>query len=102
MLIGLALALPIYFISTILDQQFPPFEGRLALIYILVYIPARWIAWSLTAPILNPRARTLDAVVAGVNSKDLQWRGLGVAVSCGLDVLLIGAFGMLPVGKFYC
>jgi len=102
MLIGLALGIPIYIASTVLQQVIPQFDGQLVLVYVLVYVPARWVAWSLTAPMLNPLVRGFGALVSGVGRRDLQWRWLGVAVSCSLDVIMIAAFGQFPVGKFFC
>ena len=70
--------------------------------YLTVYVPTRWIEWSLIALLLTPGARSLGGFLFGSSRADRLWRASGIAVSCAADVPVLLAVGGLPVGRFMC
>jgi hypothetical protein len=103
-LIGLAMAIPLFVLGGAL-QNVHHWESEVGLIvwaYLLLYIPLRWIAWSLVAPVVNPAARGVRAVAIPSGGPDVMWRSTGVIASCLVDVILVAIVGTVPVGKFFC
>jgi hypothetical protein len=104
--IGIALALPIFVASEWLQNHygFSRFGEPLFYLtaYVAFYLPLRWVAWSLVAPLVNPQARSFHTLVVGSSIADVQWRGVGVLASCCVDLVLVGATGTIPIGKFFC
>jgi hypothetical protein len=77
------------------------FDAQL-LAYALVYVPVRWIEWSLLALLVVPASRSLRGFVLGSDGRDRAWRCVGIVVSCTADVPVLLAVGGLPVGRFCC
>ncbi len=76
-------------------------EGQV-LAYLIVYVPTRWIEWSLIALMIAPGARSLRGFLLGSSRTDRLWRASGIAVSCAADVPVLLAVGGLPLGRFMC
>jgi hypothetical protein len=71
-------------------------------LYLLVYVPIRWIEWSLMVPMLDKAGPSLKGLVVGRTAASAYWRLGGIAISCLADVPLILTVGGLPVGRFLC
>ena len=68
-------------------------------VYVAVYVPVRWVEWTLMSMIFAYNTR--DFSLVGINSRDRLWRCGGVFISCVTDVpLIIVLRGSLQVGRF--
>jgi hypothetical protein len=71
--------------------------------YLLVYIPVRWIEWSLMAGFLAPGTLAPQAWLIGTSPSDRLWRLGGIAISCIADTpLILSLGGVIPTGRFLC
>ena len=71
--------------------------------YLGVYIPVRWIEWSIMAAILYRGATRPYPWFFGEKSQDRYWRLGGILISCLADVPLIASLGgVIPTGRFMC
>jgi hypothetical protein len=70
--------------------------------YAAVYVPVRWIEWSLLEVAMNRKARSLRGWWAGPGGRSRLWRLGGIAISCAADVPLFLAFRGLPLGRIMC
>jgi len=71
-------------------------------LYLLVYVPVRWIEWSLMVPLLDRQGASLRGLVVGRTPASATWRLGGIVISCLADIpMMIGAGG-LPIGRFMC
>src|SRR5262245_23726185 len=102
LLLGVGLGLMIYEVSTRLYASLPDRVPRSLTTYLAVYVPVRWVEWSVIAIFLTKSARTLHGFVLGANTIDRRWRCVGIAVSCLADVPMFIVLGGLPVGRFFC
>ena len=99
---GLVFGVGIFFASAYLVAgSGGGFEGQV-LAYLTVYVPTRWIEWSLIALLLTPGARSPGGFLFGSSRTDRLWRASGIAVSCAADVPVLLAAGGLPIGRFMC
>jgi len=71
------------------------------LTYIAVYVPIRWVEWSILNVIMIPNTSLLSLIV-GENSQARKFRGGGILVSCLADVPWMICAGGIPVGRFLC
>jgi len=72
------------------------------LLYLAVYVPVRWLEWSLMAVIMDLEHRTLRNFLVGNTSNSRLWRLGGIAISCVADIPMIISIGGLPLGRFMC
>jgi len=100
---GFFFGISIYFLGslclTVLGSGLP----QNVITYLLVYIPIRWIEWSImAAPIaVNPSGGT--SWFLGWNARDRCWRFGGIGISCLADIpLIISLGGIIPTGRFMC
>jgi hypothetical protein len=70
--------------------------------YLAVYVPIRWLEWSVIAFFLTPGARTFGGFLLGSTARDRGWRLGGIALSCAADIPVILSVGGLPLGRFMC
>jgi hypothetical protein len=77
------------------------FDSEL-LAYAVVYVPVRWIEWSLLALFFLPAARSGAGWLFGSSARDRLWRVTAIAVSCLADIPVLLALGGLPVGRICC
>lgn len=64
------------------------------IIYLLVYVPVRWVEWTLLDWLMARKSAT--AIGYG-------WRLGGIAISCLADIPIIAFAGWrLPLGRFFC
>lgn len=76
-------------------------------VYFAVYVPVRWVEWSIMSMLLNREGTSLASFLLGRSWSERWWRLGGIAVSHLADVpLILGGSGspseMLPVGRFLC
>jgi len=99
--LGFFFGVLIYFLSSALMSQLGFGSGSNVLTYLAVYVPVRWIEWSIMAAILAPGS--LAQFVLGAARKDRLWRLGGIAISCLADIpLIISLGGVIPTGRFLC
>ena len=73
------------------------------LTYLLVYVPVRWIEWSIMAIILLPNSFSFSRFILGTSLNDRLWRLGGIAISCLADIpLIMDLGGVIPTGRFLC
>ena len=71
--------------------------------YALVYIPVRWVEWSIMAAWIIPDSFSFADWIHGSSPRDRLWRLGGIAISCLADIPLIISFGgVIPTGRFLC
>jgi hypothetical protein len=74
-----------------------------ALTYVLIYIPVRWVEWSLMAALVVPGSFPFVWRVVGTSPEDRTWRLVGIIISCLADIPMIIAFGgVIPTGRILC
>ena len=103
LLLGLMFGLFIYLVGSIVYSALIDAPATGLLTYLAVYVPVRWVEWSILGLLIAPSARTFSAFWTGSNYRDRLWRLGGVLISCVADIPMIIAFGgILPVGRFLC
>jgi hypothetical protein len=71
--------------------------------YLLVYVPARWVEWSIMAAWIIPDSFSPADWARGSSQPDRHWRIGGILISCLADIPLIISFGgVVPTGRFLC
>jgi len=71
--------------------------------YLLVYVPVRWVEWSIMAAFLSPRPVGGFGLVFGDDPGDRAWRAGGILISCLADIpLIVSLGGVIPTGRFLC
>jgi hypothetical protein len=71
--------------------------------YLLVYVPVRWIEWSIMSLMLASSVPHTSSWLLGWNFHDRRWRAGGIFISCLADIPLIASLGgLLPTGRFLC
>jgi len=99
--LGFFFGVLIYFASSALMSQLGSSSGSNILTYLAVYIPVRWIEWSIMAAILAPSS--LAQFLFGAAKPDRLWRVGGIVISCLADIpLIISLGGVIPTGRFLC
>jgi len=74
----------------------------MALTYLAVYVPVRWIEWAIVETILVTGEKTFTTFLGGSSARGVRWRLGGIAISCLADVPLMVAAGGIPIGRFMC
>ena len=99
--LGFFFGVLIYFLSSALMSQLGFGSGSSALTYLAVYVPVRWIEWSIMAAILVPGS--FARFFLGGAKPDRLWRLGGIVISCLADIpLIISLGGVIPTGRFLC
>jgi len=71
--------------------------------YLAVYVPIRWIEWSIMTAILYRGTTRPYRWFFGEKSRDRYWRFGGILISCLADIPLIASLGgVIPTGRFMC
>ncbi len=70
--------------------------------YLLVYIPIRWVEWSIIGILLEPRSPSLTSFALSSGRASALWRLGGIVLSCLADIPIMIEVGGLPVGRFFC
>ena len=100
---GLFFGVFIWLLSTTLMTRLGYGLSQNVLTYLLVYVPVRWIEWTIMAMIIMPASFPLWRWAGGTNTNDRLWRLGGIAISCLADIPVIASLGgVVPVGRFLC
>ena len=100
---GFFFGILIYLLSSTLITHIGAGLPENTITYIAVYVPVRWIEWSIMAAILYRGTTTPYSWFFGEKSRDRYWRFGGIAISCLADIPLIAALGgIIPTGRFMC
>ena len=103
LLLGFMFGLFIYLVGSIVYSALIDAPATSLLTYLAVYVPVRWLEWSILGLLISPSARKFGVFWTGLNSRDRLWRLGGVLISCVADVpMIIALGGILPVGRFLC
>jgi len=97
-LLGIALGVVIWALSTkVYSSLSGDRASRQLLTYLAVYVPVRWLEWSLIASVVE---RSFGAFLVPRSVRSVLFRLGGIAVSCVADVPML--IDGLPVGRFMC
>jgi hypothetical protein len=100
---GFFFGILIYFLSSALITHIGAGLPENTITYLAVYVPVRWIEWSIMAAILYRGATRPYPWFLGEKSRDRYWRLGGILISCLADIPLIAALGgIIPTGRFLC
>jgi hypothetical protein len=103
LLMGLFFAVVIWLISSIVLSHIGYGLPQNILTYVLVYVPVRWIEWSIMATLIVPDSFSLLRWISGTSPRDRNWRLGGIVISCLADIPLIASLGgVIPTGRFLC
>lgn len=103
LLMGLFFGVVIWLISSIVLSHIGYGLPQNILTYVLVYVPVRWIEWSIMATLIVPDSFSLLRWISGTSPRDRNWRLGGIVISCLADIPLIASLGgVIPTGRFLC
>ena len=72
------------------------------LAYGLVYVPIRWVEWSIIGILLDPGSPSFTSFAFSSGRASALWRLGGIVLSCLADIPVMIEVGGLPVGRFFC
>jgi hypothetical protein len=103
LLLGFFFGVLIWLLSSSLMSALGYGLSQNILTYLFVYVPVRWIEWTIMAMIIVPGSFSLSRWGVGIGVNDRLWRLGGIAISCLADIPLIASLGgVVPVGRFLC
>jgi hypothetical protein len=99
--LGFFFGVLIYLLSSGLMSLFGYGLGQNVIVYLLVYVPVRWIEWGIMSLFLiSPDGA---GFLVGESKPDRLWRLGGIVISCLADIpLIISLGGVIPTGRFLC
>jgi len=99
--LGFFFGVLIYLLSSGLTSLFGYGLGQNVIVYLLVYVPVRWIEWGIMSMFLiSPEGA---GFLVGESKPDRLWRLGGIVISCLADIpLIISLGGVIPTGRFLC
>jgi hypothetical protein len=99
--LGFFFGVLIYLLSSGLMPLFGYGLGQNVIVYLLVYVPVRWIEWGIMSMFLiSPDGA---GFLVGESRPDRLWRLGGIVISCLADIpLIISLGGVIPTGRFLC
>ena len=101
--LGFFFGIAIYFLSSAVITSVPPGLPENVIAYLSVYVPVRWIEWTIMAILILPGPLSPSQWIAGNGRTDRLWRLGGIAISCLADIpLIVSLGGVIPVGRFLC
>jgi hypothetical protein len=101
--LGFFFGILIYFLSSALVTSLAPGLPENVIAYLSVYVPVRWIEWTIMAILILPGPISPSHWIAGNGRTDRLWRLGGIAISCLADIpLIVSLGGVIPVGRFLC
>ena len=102
LLMGFFFGVAIWFSSLLISHIGGGFPQNI-LTYGLVYVPVRWIEWSIMAALIVPGSFPFVRRISGTSPRDRNWRLGGIAISCLADIpLIVSLGGVIPTGRFLC
>lgn len=103
LLMGLFFGVLIWFLGTALMSFVGYGLPQNVLTYLVIYVPVRWVEWTIMAVILLPGSFSLSSWTVGTSLHDRLWRVGGIAISCLADIpLIMDLGGVIPTGRFLC
>jgi hypothetical protein len=100
---GFLFGILIYLLSSGLITHIGAGLPQNTITYLAVYVPVRWIEWSIMSALLVRGATSRSPWILGSNSRDRYWRFGGILISCLADIpLIISLGGVIPTGRFMC
>ena len=107
LLLGLGFGVGIFLAGSVLFERLAATDSlgsgaAMALTYLAIYVPVRWIEWGILETILFTGGRGFTTFLGGSGARGVRWRLGGIAISCVADVPWMLAMGGLPVGRFLC
>ena len=100
---GLGFGLGIWLVGSLVYSALSHLPSPSVLTYLLVYVPVRWLEWSIMLLIVCPPSRSATGFFLGVAKADRLWRVGGIVLSCLSEIpMIISLGGILPVGRFMC
>jgi hypothetical protein len=100
---GFFFGILIYFLSSALITHIGAGLPQNTITYLAVYVPVRWIEWSIMSALLVRGATSTSPWILGSNRRDRRWRFGGIVISCLADIpLIISLGGVIPTGRFMC
>ncbi len=103
LLLGFFFGILIYFLSSAVITSLPPGVPENVITYLAVYVPVRWVEWSIMAMLILPEPMSPSQRILGTGQSDRLWRLGGIAISCVADIpLIVSLGGVIPVGRFLC
>jgi hypothetical protein len=101
--LGFFFGIVIYLLSSALITSLAPGLPENVITYLCVYVPVRWIEWTIMAILILPGPLSASQRIAGKGRMDRLWRLGGIAISCVADIpLIVSLGGVIPVGRFLC
>ncbi len=103
LLMGFFFGVVIWMMSTVVLSHIGYGLPQNILTYVLVYVPVRWVEWSIMAVLIVPDSFPLVRWISGTSPRDRNWRLGGIIISCLADIPLIASLGgVIPTGRFLC
>jgi len=100
---GFFFGILIYLLSSALITHIGAGLPENTITYIAVYVPIRWIEWSIMAALLLRGLTSTSPWILGSNPRDRYWRFGGILISCLADIpLIVSLGGVIPTGRFMC
>src|SRR5216684_3359483 len=100
---GLGFGIGIWLIGSLVYSALSQLPAPSVLTYMLVYVPVRWLEWSIMLVIICSPCRSVAGFFLGLAKGDRLWRVGGIVLSCLSDIpMIISLGGILPVGRFMC
>lgn len=101
--LGFFFGILIYLLSSALITSLAPGLPENFITYLAVYVPVRWIEWTIIAVLILPGPISPSRWIAGNGGTDRLWRLGGIVISCLADIpLIVSMGGVIPVGRFLC
>src|SRR5215470_15574279 len=100
---GFFFGILIYFLSSALITHIGAGLPENTITYLAVYVPIRWIEWSIMSALLARNIPSTSPWILGWSPRDRYWRLGGIVISCLADIPLIYSLGgVIPTGRFMC
>jgi hypothetical protein len=100
---GLFFGVVIWFASSVVLARLGYGLPQNVLTYLLVYVPVRWVEWTIMALIILPGSFPFWRWAVCTGARDRLWRLGGIAISCLADIpLILSLGGVIPTGRFLC
>jgi hypothetical protein len=100
---GFFFGILIYLVSSTLITHIGAGLPENAITYLAVYVPVRWIEWSILSALLSHGLASTSPWILGSNPRDRYWRLGGIVISCLADIpLIVSLGGIIPTGRFMC
>jgi hypothetical protein len=76
--------------------------GGSALVYVCIYLPIRWVEWTIMSVLIIRESRYPNRWPIGLDEGDSLWRLGGIGVSFLADIHVLVAMNGFSVGRILC